>query len=401
MPSHRASRERPSRPGGPPGVSCGGREARLLLVLFVAATAAAAAPLAGQEAREAREAVEAQEARDALEAVRAEAIDPAAALRERARRADAHRHAPIAFGEGEEALRRARLLVEAPAPGQPPAADVPPDPGARAAEARALAEEAAAAFRRALRVAPVADSLRRDRLTLEEVLWRQQAEAARLGPPLGFEADPGAGVGPAVDRAIEAARALQEERRRLRAELAGARDALDTAAVRIDTLEARLARLEERHGEVAERLAERERRERRLREVRAIFTEEEGEVLLAGDRLVLRLTGLVFPTGEAEVLPDHRSLLTKVQRVLREFPDAPVTVEGHTDSRGDAGANRGLSQRRAIAVREYLLAAMPISSGRISAVGHGADRPVATNATEEGRARNRRIEVVLEVGGAL
>ena len=61
----------------------------------------------------------------------------------------------------------------------------------------------------------------------------------------------------------------------------------------------------------------------------------------------------------------------------------------------NADANRALSQRRAIAIRDYLLESLPISADRLEATGYGEDRPIATNETEEGRTRNRRIEIVL------
>jgi outer membrane protein OmpA-like peptidoglycan-associated protein len=148
---------------------------------------------------------------------------------------------------------------------------------------------------------------------------------------------------------------------------------------------------------VTARLREREQMEQRFREAQALFSPEEGEVLTSGDKLVVRLHGFTFPVGSAEIRPEDYSLLTKVQRVLREFPDTPVMIEGHTDSQGNDDLNQSLSQRRAIAVREYLLANMALSADRITAVGFGESRPVASNQTAEGRAQNRRIDVVLSL----
>jgi OOP family OmpA-OmpF porin len=82
-----------------------------------------------------------------------------------------------------------------------------------------------------------------------------------------------------------------------------------------------------------------------------------------------------------------------------EFSDASIRIEGHTDSRGGDEANKALSQRRALAIREHLLTRLPISASRIEAVGIGEDRPIATNDTEDGRARNRRIEIILTLSG--
>lgn len=333
-------------------------------------------------ARRAREA-EARYRGAELRAIRAEVLGQARELHAAARQREAPRYAPVTFAEGEEALGEANRVLE----------------GDRTllSRARELGESAALALQRSIRMAAASDSVRRNRLSVEEIFRRHEQQAARLAEPLRFEPDLEAGVAAMAEQALAAIRGLQEDRQNLQSELGEAEAELTAARTRVDSLEAQLAGAEEREAEITAELRERERRERKLREVRAIFTPEEGEVLVSGDRLILRLHGFVFPTGRAEVLPDHHSLLTKVQRVLREFPEAPVTVEGHTDSQGNPEFNHALSQRRAIAVREYLLAAMPISSDRISAVGYGETRPIATNATAEGRERNRRIEVLLEV----
>jgi outer membrane protein OmpA-like peptidoglycan-associated protein len=80
--------------------------------------------------------------------------------------------------------------------------------------------------------------------------------------------------------------------------------------------------------------------------------------------------------------------------VLREHPESvSVSVEGHTDGEGPAEYNRGLSQRRAEAVRDYL-ARKDIAPERMQAQGFGEDRPVQSNATSAGRAANRRVEFI-------
>jgi len=88
-----------------------------------------------------------------------------------------------------------------------------------------------------------------------------------------------------------------------------------------------------------------------------------------------------------------------VQRALREFPDQSVTITGHTDSRGDEDYNQELSQRRAEAVRDYLLANMSLSAALVTAKGYGESQPIASNDTDEGRAKNRRIDVRVDLAG--
>ncbi|NBC85355.1 MAG: OmpA family protein, partial [Bacteroidetes bacterium] len=131
---------------------------------------------------------------------------------------------------------------------------------------------------------------------------------------------------------------------------------------------------------------------------RGVFGEDEAEVSLRGDEMIVRMYGLNFPVGSSEIRPANFSLLTKLQQVLREFPDAPITIEGHTDSRGNDATNQRLSDERATAVQEYLMANMSsLSPDQVEAVGYGESRPLASNETEEGRAQNRRIDVTISL----
>jgi outer membrane protein OmpA-like peptidoglycan-associated protein len=163
-------------------------------------------------------------------------------------------------------------------------------------------------------------------------------------------------------------------------------------------MDARLAELEEREQQVSAELRERQERERTLERARGIFGDDEAEVLLRGDEMIVRMYGLNFPVGSSEIRPENFGLLTKLQQVLREFPEAPVTVAGHTDSRGNDATNQRLSEERAQAVQEYLMANMSsLTPDRINAVGYGESRPLASNETEEGRAQNRRIDVTISL----
>ena len=81
---------------------------------------------------------------------------------------------------------------------------------------------------------------------------------------------------------------------------------------------------------------------------------------------------------------------------MKQFPETATTVEGHTDSVGNATYNQKLSERRAGAVRDALVNQYGVEANRINAVGYGKTRPVADNATEAGRAVNRRVEAAVE-----
>ena len=100
-----------------------------------------------------------------------------------------------------------------------------------------------------------------------------------------------------------------------------------------------------------------------------------------------------FAVDEAEILPTSKPQLDQVVALLRADPALRLSVDGHTDASGDAARNRTLSASRAQSVVAALVAA-GIAGDRLQAQGHGADRPLADNATADGKARNRRVELV-------
>jgi outer membrane protein OmpA-like peptidoglycan-associated protein len=112
--------------------------------------------------------------------------------------------------------------------------------------------------------------------------------------------------------------------------------------------------------------------------------------------LVITLSGSVlFASNKSELLPAAQDRLNQVAEALMETKGRKLTVEGHTDSRGSASYNQVLSQQRAEAVRSYIVS-RGYPSDLIQARGIGKDRPVADNATAEGRANNRRVEIIVE-----
>ena len=103
--------------------------------------------------------------------------------------------------------------------------------------------------------------------------------------------------------------------------------------------------------------------------------------------------GIHFETGKAVILPDSEAILGEIVKVLAQNPDWKLRVEGHTDNQGSAAANQALSEKRAQGVVAWLTA-HGVNASRLSAKGLGQSQPVADNATEDGRAKNRRVELV-------
>lgn len=188
---------------------------------------------------------------------------------------------------------------------------------------------------------------------------------------------------------LELAQAID---RRLDELLAEQRD----LAASVEAERSRLAELSQEHATVAGELSVRVEREEKFRRARALISPLEGEVLTnATNDVVLRLTALVFESGKSDLREAHLPLLEKVKEIVAMYGGSRVVVEGHTDARGDAGGNLRLSERRALAVVDYLRKVLELPADRITAVGYGSERPVASNQTPEGQAKNRRIDVII------
>ena len=103
---------------------------------------------------------------------------------------------------------------------------------------------------------------------------------------------------------------------------------------------------------------------------------------------------ILFDTGKSSIKAESTSVMVDIITILKEYPTAKFTVEGHTDSVGSASLNQKLSESRALSVKTFLVE-KGIEEFRLSAVGYGEDKPIATNNTSAGRTQNRRVEINL------
>jgi OOP family OmpA-OmpF porin len=191
----------------------------------------------------------------------------------------------------------------------------------------------------------------------------------------------------------------------------GFKQAVDLISLKLETLQteneqllAENTMLQQEYSEAKEKatlstaeLEKKKKLEEKINKIKNIFTPSEAKVTFDSEKLVVSLHGLNFPSGRSIIQPEYFSLLTKVQNVIKEFPEKHILLEGHTDSQGNPNTNKQLSEERAQAVVEYIIANMDLSREQISAVGWGDTKPVASNKTEEGRRLNRRIDVVINV----
>jgi outer membrane protein OmpA-like peptidoglycan-associated protein len=145
--------------------------------------------------------------------------------------------------------------------------------------------------------------------------------------------------------------------------------------------------LQQRQQELQEARSEADKAQAELRNADAL-REEEG-------RMIISLSGVLFESGGDSLSKLAERRLDTVAHALSAYPDRPILVEGYTDSQGNEAKNQQLSQRRADAVREYLQQ-RGVDPARLRSVGKGEANPVASNDTAEGRASNRRVEIIVD-----
>jgi chemotaxis protein MotB len=229
----------------------------------------------------------------------------------------------------------------------------------------------------------------------------------------------------AASRKRELSEELNIKRRELERkerELREAQERLDKAQARLDKEKAELeqirkelagkdANIEGLQGDLAKKMKQIEDLQAKLAERDAKTKELKDKLLAAlkvfkdaGDLEVEIRDGkvyvslsekLLFKSGSSKVNPEGLSALTKVAEVLKKNKDLGILVEGHTDSDGDAKYNWGLSSDRALAVTQQLIKD-GVDPARITAAGRGEHAPKASNDTKEGKAKNRRTEIILE-----
>ena len=320
--------------------------------------------------------------RDAeLEAIKTNLLNDAWSLLETADKLDVEKRAP-------RTLQRAQGLVDS-------ADRALSENRYDSDEPRNLAQEANYEARHALYLASVVESVDKEDKPLEDLLLASEQPLQSIAGSLDIRAQFDEGPSKATELILERIALYQDSVQNLNSRLSAEGQQIASLEARIAELEADLGGVRQERSELAEAIAAQARLRERFARVEGMFSREEARVMREGNDVIIRLTGLTFASGTAVIEPQYFGLLTNVQRAIGEFPGSRVSIEGHTDSFGGDDQNLTLSQQRADAVRQYLLANMRLSPTLVDAVGYGETRPVASNETAEGRARNRRIEVII------
>jgi outer membrane protein OmpA-like peptidoglycan-associated protein len=179
---------------------------------------------------------------------------------------------------------------------------------------------------------------------------------------------------------------LQDERIRAQTELAATQDEI----IRLERGNASSlkADLEEQKRKAA---AAREEAEKRFSELNSALI----QVSKDARGTIISMSDILFDVGKATLTQDLKTNLAKIAGILTIYKDANVQVEGHTDNVGGEEYNQKLSEKRASNVMEFLINPGGIAASRLSSVGYGFTKPIADNATKEGRQKNRRVDLVI------
>jgi len=231
--------------------------------------------------------------------------------------------------------------------------------------------------------------------TLESILMQTEAHLRDIATTLNMEVNFDKDYKQVVDEINNAIEKLKKEKNNLDLKYQDAKEQITLLQQQISEMESQVGDLESRKKELSQLLEQQRIRRERFSKVESLFTPEEAKILRDGNHVIIRLHAISFPSGKSIIQSNYFGLLSKVIKAIQVYPDCNITIEGHTDSRGSDTLNQKLSTERSAAVKDYLIANSAIDASRLNAVGYGETKPIASNDTQTGRQKNRRIDVII------
>lgn len=320
--------------------------------------------------------------RDAeLVAIKAQYLSETRQLLAQADRARVGRYAPITLGKAKQLLADAeRELNE-----NRYDTDLP----------RNLARQANYEAKHAIYLSEMVRKVRDRDMTAEELILKWEKPLRDISGAADIVPDMEDGPDRLAQELVTYIDNLANENQALGQEKAENEMRLAEMAEEMAALDERLGGATAERAALVQRLEAQARVKEQFERVEKMFLASEARVFREADTIILRMTGLTFDSGTAQIKPEFFDLLGKVEKAIDVFPRSELIIEGHTDSFGGDDFNQELSQERAESVQQYMINAMRIPSYRLIATGYGETRPVASNETESGRERNRRIDIVI------
>ncbi len=309
-------------------------------------------------------------------AARRQFADPLALTIADARRGSARKFAPKAIGNAIDAKRQLDALVRNSPNAQP--------------QAYALSQHGSDEALRAKRIAELGRGFDSDPASVERWMDTEDARMRMLGDALGIRLSR---TQTPEQQAALLRQAVLDMKTNYEGRIADADTQIQGLSQQLTQSKGELSDL----AEIRHKLELKREAEAKIKRLTKLFDPKEVEILLTPDAdVILRLNGLNFRSGSAVIPPNSYAILDNVLKSIALFPDRAARIEGHTDSVGADDYNKALSTRRAEAVKAYLISRMGNTNGHsFTSVGYGKDKPIAVNDTPEGRAKNRRIDIVL------
>lgn len=316
-----------------------------------------------------------------LVAIKVSIIGTVRNLISEAQREEAHKYTPITFANAQKLLNEAETILNSDRRSE--------------SSAQEKAEAAEIEARHAIFLSKLIKRLKKNEQQWENFFLNRERLIKNVATELGFAAHFEEGMDRPLKRIHKISQYLQKEKKTLVAEVEEKSEELDHLTLELQIYKEKEEGLQAELREKRFKLEMKRQREQKIKSLDIMFAHNEAIVLRRANDIILRLIGLTFRSGKSTIEPEYFSLLTSVQRAIRKFPNAALRVEGHTDAVGDDRFNESLSYERASAVKRYLMANMGLDDSAIAAVGYGESRPIASNETAEGKAKNRRIDIIL------
>jgi OOP family OmpA-OmpF porin len=315
-----------------------------------------------------------------LDAIKSTTLAHARDLLKRADLMDVKKNAPVTLARAKSLYARAAALIQ--------------ENRYDNAQARSLAEQASYEASHAIYIHQYIQQLKKQDKGLEHAILESEDEVRHVMDALGLYAEFDAGFDAPVHEILQELRKNEAERGRLR-------DTIKLQATTISALKRRVALLKSDlpsassvdDEDLVKEAVEMKQFDATYTRVSSKFTSNDASVARDGNNLILRLYGVTFGTGNT-ITTQSYPLLGRVVEAVRQFPGCQVSVEGHTEAGGSEIANQITTEARAEAVAQYLKANLPPNIPVLSH-GYGSTRPLTVNSSPEGKALNRRIEVVI------
>lgn len=315
-----------------------------------------------------------------LEAIKTNFLAPARELLQRAEAIDAKENAPKTFarakmlaGKTESLLRQNRYDTD---------------------EARQLAQQSKYEAAHSIYLHETIQRMKKADQSFEDILLSAEEPLQKIAGTMDITSSFDRGFDPTTTSVITEIRNREAKDKQNLETIKQQQREIENLKQQVMSMEGRLGTLTDAEQKLKQNLVTQKNQEELFAQVASMISVDEGSVVREGKSIVLRMHGLVFPAAKSSIEPDQQPLMTKIASAIRVYPNCQLVVEGHTDSQGSDGANMALSEERAIVVAEYLKSMLGGKTS-ITTFGYGETKPVASNETIEGRAKNRRIDITI------